>query len=58
MNKLKLISTILFLVIGLVFGAVFIYSLGWSFKEFITDPTTLLIILIGLCGLVFWWTFK
>lgn len=52
---MKLISTIIFLVLGFVCGAIFLYFNDWSLIEFITDPTTLLVALILISGAVLWW---
>lgn len=58
MKKIGIISTIAFLLIGLICGLIFIYFTGWSFTEFITNPTVLLITMIIAVVVVLCWTFK
>jgi len=42
---IRLIGGIAFLVAGAIFGLVSLYMNGWSFTQFITNPTTDLILL-------------
>lgn len=55
---IKLISSSIFLVLGLIFGVVALYAYGWNFKEFITNPTVDLILLIIFALIIFSWTNK
>ena len=55
---IKLISSLIFLIFGLVFGLVSLYATGWNFKEFIMNPTVDLILLIIMALIIFSWTNK
>lgn len=42
---IRIIGAIVLLIAGAVFGLVSLYMNGWNFVRFITNPTTILIIL-------------
>ena len=42
---IRIIGAIVLLIAGAVFGLVSLYMNGWNFMRFITNPTTILIIL-------------
>lgn len=56
-KKIRIISGISILVVGTICGFVALYMNGWSFVEFITNPTTILVILvvIAMAILMFGW---
>ncbi len=47
-KTIRLIGAIVLLVFGAVFGLVSLYLNGWDFARFITNPTTLLVILVAV----------
>lgn len=56
MNKIRLISTIIFLLVGFILGIIALKINGWSFAKFISNPTVDLIILVLLIVLILWWS--
>jgi len=56
-KTIRLIGGISILVVGAACGIVALYMNGWSFVEFITNPTTILVILvvIAMAILMFSW---
>ena len=44
----RLIGGLAFLLAGLVFGIVSLCLNGWDFAKFVTNPTVLLVVLVGI----------
>lgn len=55
---IRLVLTSIFLIGGIVTGFVSMYLSGWNFVTFITNPTTDIIILVCLIGLIFVVTYR
>lgn len=55
---IKLISTSVFLIFGIVFGLMSLYANGWNFIKFISNPTVDLIFLILIALIIFCLTTK
>ncbi len=45
---IRLIGGIAFLIVGAVFALVSLFLNGWNFREFITNPTVVLVVLVAL----------
>lgn len=50
---IKLISTSVFLLFGVIFGLITLHAYGWNFVKFFTNPTVDLICLILLSLIIF-----
>lgn len=55
---IKIISSLVFLTFGLVFGIIALYANGWDFVKFITNPTVDLILLVLITLIVFCLSFR
>lgn len=55
---IKTISTLIFLLFGIVFGVMSLYANGWDFMKFIANPTVDLIFLILIALIIFCLTTK
>lgn len=55
---IKVISSLVFLMFGLVFGIIALYANGWDFVKFITNPTVDLILLVLITLIVFCLSFR
>lgn len=50
---IKLISSSVFLLFGIIFAIISLYANGWDFVKFITNPTVDLILLIIVALIIF-----
>lgn len=57
-RKVRIIGAISLLVVGAAFGLVALYMNGWSFVKFITNPTTILIILVVVAIVILMFSWK
>lgn len=51
-EKIRLLSSVLFLLVGLAVGLVSLFINGWDLKSFVTNPTVMLILLLLFTGAI------